>query len=219
MQTDTPSVGLDDVDQLFDSKFIRVFDLHYKPGRHYFNATRRGLDDLVAIKTDDEFSNMVADAVSCFVIIDYAGSEPLLLLTREFRYPVGRSVLSVPAGLIDPADREADVPALAAARREIGEETGLRLGADDTLKLVSPLVFSSPGMTDESNALACAIVHSAKPALSTDGAKGHELFDGFVKLERRQALQMLRAGKDEEGVFYPAYTWMALAYFAFDMWR
>jgi ADP-ribose pyrophosphatase len=219
MQTDAPKVGKEDVEQLFDARFIRVFDMQYKPGRHYYNAIRRSIDDLVAIKTDDEFKSMTADAVSCLVIIDSPGDDPYLLLTREFRYPTGRFLLSVPAGLIDPEDRACKEPALAAARREIREETGLVLEDSDTLTLVSPLVFSSPGMTDESNALVCAVIHSEQVTPSTDGLQGHELFDGFVALNKTRALQMLKRGKDEDDGFYSVYTWMALAFFAFDMWK
>ena len=29
------------IKSLFESKFIKVFDLQYQEGRHYYNATRR----------------------------------------------------------------------------------------------------------------------------------------------------------------------------------
>ena len=29
------------IKSLFESKFIKVFDLQYREGRHYYNATRR----------------------------------------------------------------------------------------------------------------------------------------------------------------------------------
>ena len=35
-----------------------------------------------------------------------SGHEPCLLMNREFRYPTGQYLLSVPAGLIDPEDVE-----------------------------------------------------------------------------------------------------------------
>ena len=43
------------VETILDKKFIRVFDLQYKEGGHYFDATRRSIDDLAAIKTDEQF--------------------------------------------------------------------------------------------------------------------------------------------------------------------
>lgn len=36
------------IKSLFESKFIKVFDLQYREGRHYYNATRRDENDLVA---------------------------------------------------------------------------------------------------------------------------------------------------------------------------
>lgn len=43
------------IKSLFESKFIKVFDLQYQEGRHYYNATRRDEEDLVAAKSTEEF--------------------------------------------------------------------------------------------------------------------------------------------------------------------
>ena len=91
---------------LYDNRFVKLFDMQYKEDRHYMNASRRAIDDIVALKTDDEFKSMLPDAVSCFVVIKIKGKEPRLLLNYEFRYPAGQFLLSVPAGLIDPGDRD-----------------------------------------------------------------------------------------------------------------
>ena len=40
------------VEEMLDKKFIRVYDLQYGEGKHYFDATRRCADDLVAIKSE-----------------------------------------------------------------------------------------------------------------------------------------------------------------------
>ena len=42
------------VKMLHNERFLKMFDLQYKEGKHYFEATRRELDDVVAIKSDDE---------------------------------------------------------------------------------------------------------------------------------------------------------------------
>ena len=81
-----------------ETKFIKVFDLQYAEGRHYYNATRRSADDLVAVKSTEEFQNMLPDAVSCIVIWNPSKGEPKLLLNREFRYPAGQFLLSVQDG-------------------------------------------------------------------------------------------------------------------------
>lgn len=214
----------ENVKVLFESPFVRVADLQYAPGKHYYDATRRKAEELTAVMSDEEFRDMLPDAVSCFVILDMPGKEPRLLLSREYRYPVGRFMLSVPAGLIDEEDKEKEKEeaVLAAAAREIQEETGLAVRKErgDLVAIVNPLVFSTPGLTDESNALICAVLHPEnQEELSQEGAVGSELFDGFELLTRDMALETLRRGRDREGNFYPLYTWAALMYFVSDMWQ
>ena len=74
---------------------------------------------------DEEFKKMLPDAVSCVVVLKQKGKEDRLLLNYEYRYPAGRFLLSVPAGLLDPEDKDCEDPLITAAKREIKEETGL----------------------------------------------------------------------------------------------
>ena len=214
-----PRLTMDGVKQLLDTRFINVFDLQYEPGKHYYNATRNKAGDLTALKSDSEFQAMAPDAVSCFVIVKVRGEEPKLLLSYEFRYPAGQFLLSPPAGLIDPEDRESEVPALLTAKREIFEETGLPVGETDRIWLVNPLLFSSPGMTDESNALACAVISmDSFDGLDRSGAVGTELFSGYELYTEEDARRILREGRDDNGNFYSVYTWCALMYFVSGLW-
>ena len=215
-----PIIREENVKTLLDAKFIRVFDLQYAEGKHYFDATRRPLEKLVATKTDDEFKKMLPDAVGCVVILKIKDDEPKLLLAKEYRYPAGQFLLSPPAGLLDAEDETAADPVLSAARREIEEETGLTLSEKDSLTVINPLLFSSPGMTDESNALACAVIHlNDTSALTQQGAVGSELFEGFELLTAADAREILKNGRDREGLFYSVYTWAALMYFISDLWK
>ncbi len=215
-----PIIRKENVKPLFDSRFLRVFDLQYEEGKHYFDATRRPLDNIVAIKSDEEFKSMLPDAVTCVVILKIKEEEPKLLLTKEYRYPTGQFLLSPPAGLLDPEDASEASPVLAAARREILEETGITLSDDDSLFVINPLLFSSPGMTDESNALACAVINlDDTSSLSQEGAVGSECFDGFMLLSAEEAKDILKSGCDPDGIFYSVYTWGALMYFISDLWR
>ena len=203
-----------------ESRFIKVYDLQYAPGRHYFDASRRSLDNLVAHKSDEDFQNMLPDAVSCFVILRVGEDAPKLLTSYEYRYPAGQFLLSPPAGLIDPEDAELNDPVLTAAVREIKEETGLDVKDTDRVFLVNPLLFSSPGMTDESNALACAVISVKDTAsLTQTGAVGSEKFDGFRLLTQEEAREILKRGRDEHGNFFSVYTWCALMYFVSGMWE
>ena len=209
------------IETILDKKFIRVFDLQYKEGGHYFDATRRSIDDLAAIKTDEQFKKMLPDAASCVVIVKTDGEEDRLLLTYEYRYPAGRFLLGVPAGLMDKEDEDCENPILETAKREIHEETGIIVDeSKDNLSVINPLVFSSPGMTDESNALVLVILNNPDLSVLTQkGAVELECFDGFVLVDKAKAKEILKNGVDDKGHFYSVYTWIALTYFAMDMWK
>ena len=232
------------IKSLFESKFIKVFDLQYQEGRHYYNATRRDEEDLVAAKSTDEFKKMLPDAVSCVVIWNPSGadseadnstdmqmtdikqdsSKPRLLMNREFRYPCGQFLLSVPAGLIDPEDCTGDcfdtAPLIKTAMRELHEETGIVITEADEVSVINPCLFSTPGMTDESNALVKIVLNrDSLNGMSQEGAVGGELFDGFDLLTKAQAKKILEDGVDEHGIYYSVYTWAALTYFVADLWR
>ena len=208
-----PVIRSECVKPMLETKFIKVYDLQYAEGKHYYDATRRSAADLVAVKSDAEAKAMLPDAVSCFVVLRNGGGERLLL-TYEYRYPIGRFLLSPPAGLIDPEDRDGPEPLLTAAKREIFEETGLVVKDTDEMTVVNPCVFSSPGMTDESNALVAAVLTDADTAgLTSAGAVGTECFEGFRLVTRAEAEEILRTGRDEHGMTYSVYTQLALTWF------
>ena len=215
-----PEIKKEHVKPLFESRFIRVFDLQYEEGKHYYDATRRQADALMAIKSDEEFKNALPDAVTCVVILNIKGQEPKLLLDYEYRYPAGQFLLSPPAGLLDPEDASCAEPLLATAKREIEEETGLVLAGTDKLFTINPLLFSTPGMTDESNALVCAVIALEDTnALSQEGAQGTECFNGFELITKEEATTLLQNGRDKNGIFYSVFTWAALMYFVSDLWK
>lgn len=215
-----PEIKEKNVKTLFESKFIKVFDLQYEEGKHYYDASRRPLENLMAVKSDNEFKTALPDAVTCVVILNIKDQKPKLLLDYEYRYPTGQFLLSPPAGLIDPEDATSIDPLLSTAKREIEEETGLIPGEQDKLFTINPLLFSTPGMTDESNALVCAVLHlEDTTALSQAGAVGSECFNGFELLTKEEATKLLSEGHDKHGIFYSVFTWAALMYFVSDLWK
>ncbi|MDD7282074.1 NUDIX hydrolase [Floccifex sp.] len=199
------------VDTLFKSKFLNVYDMHYCKDSHYYNASRRSKDNLVCLKNNEQFKAMKPDAVSCVVVVEQ--QEPKLVLCNEFRYPTGQFLLGVPAGLVD----EEDLDIISTAQREIYEECGLSVQRED-ISIINPLLFSSPGMTDESNALVCVKIKNIS-SLSTKNIQGSELFDGFTLLTQKQAQDILKQGTDQNGIYYSVYTWAALMYFVSGMWQ
>ena len=69
-----------------------------------------------------------------------------VLLVEQYRVPLGRACLELPAGLIGDEAEAEDEGSLAAAQRELEEETGYRAAEWDDLGEF----FSSPGMLSES---------------------------------------------------------------------
>lgn len=215
-----PVIGRNCVKTLLDLKFIKVMALEYEKGRCYFEATRRSGEDIAAVKSCEEFKEMLPDAVSCIVVLKRPEDEPRLLLSYEYRYPAGRFLLSPPAGLLDEADLCRPDAAAAAAVREIYEETGIEVKPEDRVYTVNPCALSTPGMSDESNALVCAVIENADiGALNRRGIAGSELFGGFVLPDEKEAMEILLNGRDSRGIYYSIYTWAALAWFASGLWR
>ena len=123
-------------------------------------------------------------------------------------------MLSVPAGIIDPEDYDKENAIERTAARELYEETGIMIQESDEIAVVNPCVFSTPGMTDEGNALVyISINRDQMPAMTQTGAEGSEVFDGFCILDHQQAQKLLSQGVDDRGFYMPLYTWAALMFY------
>lgn len=71
--------------------------------------------------------------------------EDHVLLVEQFRVPLGKACLELPAGLIGDDDSSPDEDPTAAAARELEEETGYRA---DRIEVIGEF-YSSPGMVSE----------------------------------------------------------------------
>lgn len=220
VSSDMPALPMPEVNQLLDTPYVKVYDLAYEDDTHYFEASRRSMEDLRVLKDEREHAKLLSDAVSCCLVLAPSNEEPRLVLFYEYRYPIGQYVLSIPSGLVDEPDRQRRDPLVAAMVREIYEETGIAFGAKDSIRMINPLLFNSPGLTDESTALLCAIIRGTDSAcLSQAGASGSERFGGFELVTQREAVGILKRGRDKFGHFYPMVTWTALVYFATGIWK
>ena len=207
-------IDRDRIETLYGTKFLSMYDLQYAEGKHYFEASRRKPEDLVVRKSDAEVREMLPDAVTIAVVLHLPGDRTRLLMSYEYRYPVGQFLLSPVAGLLDPEDRDCADPLAQAAVREIREETGLTVKESDRVYVLNPCAYSTPGMTDESNAFLCAeITLDSLDGLNQDGAQGSELFDGFELLDRERAQEIFRTGRDDHGNFYSLAAWTVLSIF------
>ena len=111
------------METIYESGYMNLYDLQYREGGHYYCASRRNKDRMVARTPDEECGTMQPDAVSCFVVLNIKGQPKKLLLNWEYRYPVGQYMLSVPAGLIDKGDWNNQNALVDTAIRELKEET------------------------------------------------------------------------------------------------
>lgn len=211
---DKPNMIKENVDTLYETKFLKLYDYRYLEGKHYFCSSRRNTEDLVAIKSDENFKTMLPDAVTIAVVLHLPNETPKLLLSYEYRYPVGRFLLSPIAGLLDPEDSECDDPLRSGAVREIFEETGIKVSENDKITILNPCAFSTPGMTDESNAfLSADITIPDTSMLNQTGAVGSELFNGFELVSVDEAKEIYRSGKDKYGNTFSLATWTVLGWF------
>lgn len=105
---------------------------------YYLASRAKGVGDLKAISRENHPDGVILCGV-------YGEKKDKLVLIRQYRYPLGNFVYEFPAGLVEPGE-----DLLAAAQRELYEETGLTFTPAATAR---PF-FTSIGLTDES----CATV-------------------------------------------------------------
>ena len=204
------------IKKILDTKFMRIYDLEIRDGKHYYNASRREEAELLLNMSDEEFKSLVPDAVSCEVVLEQEGREPMLYMAMEYRYPAGRYLLSPPAGLIDPEDKQLspNEAIRLTAIRELKEETGLTFKAGDEIDVISPMLLSTPGMSDENNAMVRMTIRNADlNELTQSGCEATEMFGGYKLLTIEDVRRILDRGLDDDGIAFSTYTWIALADF------
>jgi ADP-ribose pyrophosphatase len=101
-------------------------------------------EDSVAGPDGSRFTRLVVEspgAVGVLAVDDAEGSDPRVLLLRQYRHAAGSRLLEIPAGLLDVQGE----PPLDAAVRELAEEASLQ--ADSWALLLQ--TWASPGHSDE----------------------------------------------------------------------
>jgi ADP-ribose pyrophosphatase len=123
------------------------------------------------------------------VVILAIDAEDRVVLVEQYRVPLGRRCLEMPAGLV--GDETAGEPAGVAAARELEEETGYRAGRIEELGVF----YASPGMASEGFTLVRA--HELT-RVGAGGGAGDE--DIEVHLVPRAQIKAFVAAKRAEGV-------------------
>ena len=126
-----------------DNRFVNLYMVEGKNKKggdvHYSVASRSASEKAMKLKTGIN----TADGVSIYAL--YGEARDRVVLIRQYRFTIGRTVYELPAGLCEEGEDFHE-----AAARELHEETGLTF----TPLRVDPLYeaprFTTVGMTDES---------------------------------------------------------------------
>ena len=127
-----------------------------------------------------------ARGIKAAVILAIEGEH--VILVEQYRVPLGRNCLELPAGLI--GDETAGEAVESAAARELEEETGYRA---DRIEIVGEF-YSSPGMVSESFHFVHA--HGLTKVSDGGGVEGEDITVHRVALDQ---LAEFIAGKRGEG--------------------
>jgi ADP-ribose diphosphatase len=177
------------VEKLTDEKWLNLFAAKYrhkgKTGRWVF-ASR---------KLDPQADKDSCDAVLIVPILHAPKQPPRLVMIKEYRVPVGDYIYGFPAGLLEQGESIEET-----VRREVLEETGLEVVR---IKRVSPALYSTSGMTDETAAMAFIDVR-AVPG-STQRLEGSEDIE-VVLLDFAEVCRLC----DAPDVRFDAKAWTAL---------
>ncbi len=126
--------------------------------------------------------------------VDDSGSTPRILLERQYRHAAGDYLWELPAGRIDPGERE-----LHAAQRELLEETGYR--ADHWRRILH--FYASPGFVAETMAVYLATGLRAGKAQPEDD---EIIYKKFVSLPA--AVKMATGGTIRDAKTISSILWL-----------
>ena len=132
------------------------------------------------------------------VIVPYHRTRHKMIITRESRVPLNDYEYGFPAGLVDSGESIEQ-----AARRELREETGLTVSR---FMKISPPIYSSAGMTDESVAM---VYVECEGEPSTRANTESELIE-IVLISPQEALDLL----SDKTLKFDAKAWLVISQFA-----
>ncbi len=115
------------------------------------------------------------------LLSDSSGTDPQVLLIKQYRYAAGGPIWEVPAGVLEPGETPEEC-----ARRELVEETGARAERIEYLTTI----FTTPGFTDER-------IHLFLATGITAG-EPRPMSDEFLVVEAKPLSRVLEMIRDRE---------------------
>ena len=161
--------------KVHEGKFITRYDVDYvtaegNPKTYEIISRNRN------IQTLDDLQNRKPNAV-VIILTDESGE--LILVNREYRMAMAQWIYNFPAGLIDPGESPEE-----SARRELREETGLRIVRIDDVLDNS---YSAVGFSNERNVCVFGIAEGEFRKSTSDA---EEITPGwYTKEEIKQLLR------------------------------
>lgn len=191
------------IEVLVNGKFLNMYQLNWsvegndgqivKEGK-WVMASRKKLPALTK-----SFHEPRADAVVVMALVAAEGADELkLLITKEYRHPIQAYEYGFVAGLID-----GNETAESAARRELEEESGLKL---EEVLHVSPPIVSSAGLSDESVQMVLCLA-SGTP--SNHGNEASEFIEPML-LDYEGVRRLCDRTEEFENVVIAAKAWPLL---------
>lgn len=178
---------VNDIKKLTDYKWLNLFEIAFTDNEGHANSW------LMASRRDEPSLTAAVDLPDAVVIVPWHIKEQKLVLLREFRIILNNWLYALPAGLLDFGETVEST-----ARRELFEETGLEL---KEIRTVSPPLYSSAGLTDETISLVFALCDGTPAKLSSRSEEAETLL-----VSRDDAKMLLQ----DKSASFDARAWMAL---------
>jgi ADP-ribose pyrophosphatase len=152
-----------DCKKLTDKKWLNLFDVSY--------LDKGGHEKLWQVATRDAAPRCMTgnfDQPDAVLMIPFHRTEQKLVVIREYRVPLAGYQYEFPAGLIDKGESIEE-----ASQRELKEETGLDLSH---IHRISPVLYSTAGMTDESLVLVYCECDGTPSSAENQGTEDIEVY-------------------------------------------